>query len=166
MKTLIVVRHAKSSWNEPGLDDRERPLNERGKKDAPRMAKRLKEKDIAIELFVSSPAKRARQTARCFVDEFDVRKKEIVLEEKLYGAAPESFYDVIAALPDKCDTVALFAHNPGITDFVNTLTNVHVDNMPTCAVFAVHADTDKWVSFKETDKSFLFFDYPKNPLPT
>ena len=165
MKTLIVVRHAKSSWDEPGLEDRERPLNEREKKDAPRMAKRFKEKGLEVDLFVTSPAKRALRTARCFAQEYDVKKKDIVLEEKLYGAAAETFYDVIAALMDKYDTVALFSHNPGITDFVNTLTNVHVDNMPTCAVFAVRADIDKWAQFKEADKSFLFFDYPKNPLP-
>ena len=165
MKTLIIVRHAKSSWDETGLEDRERPLNERGKKDAPRMAKRLKDKDLKIDLFVTSPAKRARRTAKCFADIYDVSKKEMVQEEKLYGAAVETIYEVVAALPDKHNTVALFGHNPGLTDFVNTLTTVHVDNMPTSAVFAVSADTDKWADFKEAEKSFLFFDYPKNPLP-
>lgn len=164
MKTLIVVRHAKSSWEEPGLDDKERPLNERGKKDAPDMAKRLRKRGIKIDIFLSSPAKRARQTAKCFADEYDVGKKEIVLEEKLYGTAPETVYDVLAALPDKHDAVAVFGHNPGLTDFVNTLTQVHVDNLPTCAVYAVSADVEKWADFKQNGKAFLFFDYPKNPL--
>lgn len=164
MKTLLLVRHAKSSWADPGQEDRERPLNERGKKDAPAMAKRTKEKGIKIDAFVTSPAKRAKRTARCFAEEYGLEKDELVLAEELYGASPEVFYKVITELPEKYKTVAFFSHNPGITEFVNTLTDVHVDNMPTSAVYAVSADTDEWRNFKECVKCFLFFDYPKNPL--
>jgi phosphohistidine phosphatase len=162
MKTLIIVRHAKSSWANIGQEDSERPLNDRGKKDAPEMAKRLKGKIKKVDLFVSSPAKRAKRTARYFAEEFKLEKEDIVIKEKLYEAAVAAFYQVIESLSDKEDAVALFAHNPGITDFVNTLTKVQVDNMPTCGVFAVTADTGKWAKFKESEKSFLFFDYPKN----
>ena len=163
MKKLIVVRHAKSSWDEQGLNDVERPLNDRGKKDAPEMAKRLNDKDIKVDLFISSPAKRAKRTACYFAKEYKVDKKDIVLVDKLYTADLESFYDVLHKLDDRVKTVALFSHNPGITEFVNTLTGIRVDNMPTCAVFAVQSDAETWAKFKESNKSFLFFDYPKNP---
>ena len=164
MKTLIVVRHAKSSWSDSDKDDHDRPLNSRGKKDAPEMAKRLQKRDIKVDLFVSSSALRAHTTARYFADEYDVSKKDILLEEKLYLAPAESYYEVLSALSDKHEVVAVFGHNPGITDFANTLSQVHVDDMPTCAVYAVGADTREWASFKRADKDFLFFDYPKNPL--
>lgn len=165
MKTLLLVRHAKSSWDQPGLSDFDRPLNDRGKKDAPEMAKRLKEKGLEIELFVSSPARRARKTAKYFASEFNVSKEDIVLVEDLYLATAEAFVKTVTGLPDKADVVAVFSHNPGITEFASSLTNVRIDDMPTCAVFAVTADTGKWAHFPAAEKNFLFFDYPKNPLP-
>lgn len=164
MKTLLVVRHAKSSWADPGTSDLQRPLNNRGKKDAPEMAKRLRKRGIEIDLFLSSPALRAYTTAQYFADAYKVNKKNIVIAEKLYDAPSENFYEVVAALSDEYKTVILFSHNPGITDFVNTLSDVHIDDMPTCAVYAVSADIHKWSDFKKEDKQFLFLDYPKNPL--
>jgi phosphohistidine phosphatase len=164
MKTLLLVRHAKSSWDAPGLSDIDRPLNERGKKDAPEMAKRLKEK-INIDLFVSSPAKRARKTAKLFADEYDVKKEAIQLVQDLYLATQPAFQKTVQELNEKNNVVAVFSHNPGITEFANSLTNVRIDDMPTCSVFAVYADTDTWTDFDSAEKKFLFFDYPKNPLP-
>jgi len=164
MKTLLIVRHAKSSWENFAQPDFERPLNDRGKKDAPEMAARIKDKGLKIDLFVSSPAKRALRTARYFAEAFKQEKEDILQVEKLYEAPAARFYEVISQLNDKHDTIALFSHNPGITDFVNALTQVRIDNMPTCAVFAVSIDTTKWAQCKEAEKSFLFFDYPKNPI--
>jgi phosphohistidine phosphatase len=165
MKTLLLVRHAKSSWEEPGVSDEDRPLNERGKHDAPEMAKRIKDKKIKIDLFISSTAKRARRTAKYFADEWKVKKDDIVLKEELYLATPSAFIQVLEKLDKKYDTVALFSHNPGITELANQLTSVRIDNMPTCSVFAVQADLNSWKDFDSAEKSFLFFDYPKNPLP-
>jgi phosphohistidine phosphatase len=164
MKTLILVRHAKSSWEEAGIDDFDRPLNERGKHDAPVMAKRLKNKNIDVDIFISSPAKRALRTAKYFAEEFDVDKKEIEQVSKLYGASVSTFLEVVSNIDEKNKIAVLFSHNPGITDFANTLTNVHIDNMTTCSIFAVQADADKWADFFRSEKNFLFFDYPKNPL--
>ena len=164
MKTLILVRHAKSSWENIGEPDIERPLNERGKKDAPEMARRLKKRQVEIDAFISSPAKRARRTAKAFAEEFGLEKKDLVIEKDLYGASVEEFKKIVASLPDKYKSVSLFSHNPGITDFVNTLSSVHVDNMPTSAIFAVSAETENWKDFIQAEKKFLFFDYPKNPL--
>ena len=162
MKTLLLIRHAKSSWDNSILSDFERPLNERGKQDAPMMAKRIKDKKIEIDAFVSSPAKRAKKTAELFMHEFDIKEKKLVLIPSLYEASLNNFYDAVENLNDKDDVIALFAHNPGITDFVNSLECSPVYNMPTCAVFALKIKTKSWVDFKEADKEFLFFDYPKN----
>ena len=164
MKTLLLIRHAKSNWDQPGTSDQERPLNERGKKDAPEMAKRLRKRGLKIDAIVSSPAERAFRTARYFAKEFDGKKDDIIVEKALYGAMPSEFEQVVASLKDKYDTVALFSHNPGITDYVNTLGAVRTDNMPTCGIFAVQADVKSWADFAGADKNFLFYDYPKNPL--
>lgn len=166
MKTVILVRHAKSSWGEEGLSDSERSLNERGKKDAPEMAKRLKDKVLKIDAFISSPAKRAKKTAKYFADEFGVDKDAIQIEPKLYGAVSSGFETVIASIHDNLNTIIIFSHNPGITDYANTLTTVHTDNIPTCGIFAVQADVESWPDFIKAERSFLFYDYPKNPLVT
>jgi len=161
MKSLIIVRHAKSSWDLSTPNDFDRPLNDRGKKDAPAAAKRLVKKNVEIDAFISSPAKRARKTAKHFIKEYNRGKDEIILVAELYQAHAASFYDVIRNLDDSYNNVAIFSHNPGVTDFVNTLTEVHIDNMPTCGIFAVKCDIDRWADFKDAAKQFWFFDYPK-----
>jgi phosphohistidine phosphatase len=161
MKTLLLVRHAKSSWDNASLSDFERPLNERGKEDAPLMAQRLKEKKIKINAFVSSPAKRAKKTAKIFMKEYGKDTEELVLIPSLYEASIKDFYTAIEQMDDKYDSVALFSHNPGISDFVNSLETFPVYDMPTCAIYALEIDTKSWEHFKEANKKFLFFDYPK-----
>ncbi|MBL0356528.1 MAG: histidine phosphatase family protein [Chitinophagaceae bacterium] len=163
VKTLLIIRHAKSSWEIGTLNDFERPLNERGKKDAPAMAHRLKERNITIDAFVASPAKRAKKTAELFNEVFDGNKEDIVIISKLYHASTDTFFEVAEALTDDLNTVAIFSHNPGITEFVNLLTKeVRLDNMPTCGIFAIQLNDPSWKNFRKADKSFLFFDYPKN----
>lgn len=161
MKTLILIRHAKSSWADSGMNDFDRPLNERGKKDAPEMAERLLKKNIQIDTFVTSTANRARKTCAAFMEVFHAQKEQRILKEELYLAPPQRFIEVIEKLSDDTAHAAIFAHNPGITDFANSLTNIKVDDMPTCAVFAVKVKTNKWSSFVRAEKTFLFFDYPK-----
>src|SRR6476620_8457076 len=107
MKTLILVRHAKSSWDKPGMSDLERPLNERGKKDAPEMSKRLKERNVLPDLLLSSTAKRAKKTARLFADELGLDKDIIKENESLYMATPEAFNETLGALDDRHRVVAL-----------------------------------------------------------
>lgn len=162
MKTLLIIRHAKSSWGQPNTPDIDRPLNDRGKKDAPAMAQRLINEGVSIDRFVSSPARRARHTAELFAREFGAKEKNIVIITDLYHALPQVFQQVIAGLDDKDDTVALFSHNPGITAFVNTLGGARLDNMPTCSVFAVKGSATKWSEFLSARPEFLFFDYPKS----
>lgn len=164
MKSVIIIRHAKSSWDSIDVDDFDRPLNDRGKDDAPKMAKRLLDRNITIDTFISSSARRARKTAAIFIKEFGGQKDDIVLLPELYLAGPEAFYKAIAQAPASASTIALFAHNLGITEFANELTDVRIDDMPTCAIFAVKADIKDWPAFKDAEKQYWFFDYPKAKL--
>ena len=125
------------------------------------MAKRLSDKKIKINAFVSSPAKRARQTCKHFAKKFEFKKKDIVLEPRLYEAGDDSFYNVVEDLKNKWDSVAIVSHNPGISSFANSLTGTKIDDMPTCSVFAIKIDTKKWKDFRTAKKEFWFFDYPK-----
>jgi phosphohistidine phosphatase len=161
MKKLILVRHAKSDWGNPGLDDIDRPLNERGKRDAPVMARRLLDKKVKIDLIVSSPAKRAAKTAKAFAESYGIKQSSILFLPELYLAPPAVFYEVISQLDPAFKTVALFSHNEGITEFANLLTDARIDNIPTCGVFALKVKSDQWSSFREAEKEFWFFDYPK-----
>jgi phosphohistidine phosphatase len=161
LKTLLIIRHAKSDQRFFG-NDFERPLNERGKADAPVMAQRLLDKKITIDAFISSPAKRAKRTAELFCTTYGRLMDEIIFVTPLYHAPSEVFYEVIQHIDDNITTAAIFSHNPGITDFINSLTNVRLDNMPTCGVFAIQVPISKWADVAKAEKKFLFFDYPKN----
>ncbi|HTE11625.1 MAG TPA: histidine phosphatase family protein [Chitinophagaceae bacterium] len=164
MKILLLIRHAKSSWDEAGIPDFDRPLNARGLKDADEMARRLKARVNTIDAFISSPAKRAKATAEKFIAAFKIKKDQLVFEKGLY-LAPESFFDkLISNTDNEFNTIAIFSHNPGITDFVNTLTpGIKTDNVPTCGIFAVKANIDNWKDFATAGKELLFYDYPKLP---
>lgn len=163
-KNLLLIRHAKSDWGNAGLSDFDRPLNERGKKNAPAMAQRLINNQIAIDAFVASPAKRAAKTATYFADAYGVKKENIIWVDELYLASASTFFNVISNINNQFQTVAIFSHNNGITDFANQLTNTRIDNIPTCGIFALKANTDNWAAFATALKSFLFFDYPKSGL--
>jgi phosphohistidine phosphatase len=161
MKSLLLIRHAKSSWESNVLNDFDRPLNERGKKEAPEMAKSLIKKDIIIDCFVSSPARRAKKTAKLFVRGYEKDENEILFIPDLYHASVQTFIKVVSEMNDNYEIIAIFSHNPGITEFVNILTEVQIDNMPTCAIFAVKAEINSWSGFADAKKDFWFFNYPK-----
>jgi phosphohistidine phosphatase len=146
------------------VDDFERPLNERGKRDAPRMGKRLKEKDIHPDLMLASPAKRALNTARRIAKIMGYPKDNIRTDRRLYHPDEETILSIVQGLKDKLDHVMLFSHNPGLTDFANTLmegTNV-IDNVPTCGVVALQFEVDSWTEVNWGQGKLLFFDYPKS----
>ena len=126
------------------------------------MGKRIKGNEIKIDAFVSSPAKRAKKTAEIFMKEYKEKEKNLILVSSLYEASIKDFYDAVEKLNDKDETVALFSHNPGITGFINSLECSPIYNMPTCAVFALKIKNKHWKEFRESQKEFLFFDYPKN----
>jgi phosphohistidine phosphatase len=162
MKTLFIIRHAKSSWAEPHQSDFERSLNERGKKDAPIMAGRLHKKINSIDYILCSSALRTKQTGEFFCKEFNLENDSIEYVDKLYHAPASIIFSVVKKLNDKLDSVVVICHNPGITEFVNSLCyKVHIDNMPTCAIFAVQIKKESWKDFESAEREFLFIDYPK-----
>jgi phosphohistidine phosphatase len=161
LKTVFIIRHAKSDQSFFG-NDFERPLNERGKNDAPMMAKRLKHKQPVIDAFISSPAKRAKKTAELFAKEYGKKEHEVIFISALYHAPAPVFYEVISTLSGDLNAIALFAHNPGITSFINSLIDdASIDNMPTCGVFSIKTNIKSWDEFASAKKEFVFFDYPK-----
>lgn len=162
MKELLVIRHAKSSWQNAGEDDFDRPLNDRGKKDAPFMADEILKREVPIDLLVTSDANRAATTCGYFAKVYP--GAQVIREPILYQASAKLFYEVVQALDDQFQCAALFSHNTGLTDFVNKLTKIRVDIVPTCGIFAIKADIEHWADFKGSKKAFWFFDYPKNHL--
>lgn len=160
MKELILIRHAKSSWSNPLLDDFERPLNKRGEKNAPFMAKVLKQKGLTPDLIISSPSIRTKQTLDYFIQEFDY-KGEIIFEESIYEAPFENLLKVIKNIDDKYKTIFLFGHNPGLNDLVDFLIGNFEENIPTSGVLKLNFDIKKWENLKEKIGILEFFIYPK-----
>jgi phosphohistidine phosphatase len=162
MKTILLIRHAKSSWDDPAQDDFDRPLNNRGHRDAPEMATKLVIKQPLIDAFISSTAVRAFTTATYFAKAYHRTEKDIIRIPELYHASVPVFLKTIEQIDNHHSSVAIFSHNPGITAFVNELTRVRIDNMPTCGIFAITSPINHWKHFGSSEKSFLFFDHPKN----
>jgi len=164
MKTLIVVRHAKSSWEDPELSDFKRPLNDRGERDAPVMAKRFKEKDIQVNTVISSPAVRAMATCQAFVGKLGFPTDQVQASKELYHAGDEIILNVVRGLKDhggKNDVAMLFGHNPGLTAFVNNLLEEDLDNIPTTGIVCCKLKIDKWTEATWGCGEMEFFDYPK-----
>lgn len=157
MKRLLLVRHAKSDWTHD-LPDFDRPLNERGHKDAPKMARFLQEQDIQIEQFVSSPAKRAITTARYFAESFGNSKIQKI--EDLYEPHFEDFENTILRLDDAFSCVALFSHNPGISEYATNLCNEIIE-FPTCGVAVIKIETNQWSQLLQSEKKLEAFYKPK-----
>jgi len=162
MKTILLVRHAKSSWDNPSDTDAERPLNERGKKNAPEMAARLVQRNIPIDAFLSSPAQRAMSTAAFFARAYGKKAGDIITVPELYLANTDAFTRTIFQAPAEASAIALFSHNAGITDFANSLSEARIRHMPTCSVFAVKCPIPSWTLFEPGRNEFYFFDYPSN----
>lgn len=162
-KQIVLIRHAKSSWNDPGQSDFDRPLNERGKEDAPEMGLRLKAAGIIPDLIISSTAKRAQQTARHIAKGVGFDESDIDWREELYHAPPSVFENIILSLDNKYETVFFVAHNPGITEFAFSLDpNRSINHMPTCATAGIRIDTDEWSDFHNASRTVFHFDTPKS----
>lgn len=151
MKTLLLARHAKSDWGSPGLADHDRPLNGRGRRDAPAMAQRLVAERIIPQRVASSTAVRAASTAAEYAAAFGLDVMEV---PALYAASARTILAVAAALPDDIDTAMLVGHNPGMTDAVTELTGSFVE-FPTCAVAECAVDVDSWAELVESSGRLL-----------
>lgn len=164
MKSLLLVRHAKSSWDYPGLTDFERPLNQRGHHDAPFMGKLLKEMNIIPDLIISSPATRAISTARHFAESMDYPLEKINTDERLYDARPSDIMIVISEVDDSINSLMIVSHNPGLTETADQLSGEVIDNIVTSAIFNIKFITDSWKTISRKNARIGFYEYPRKHL--
>ena len=160
MKRVLLVRHAKSSWNDASQLDIDRPLNERGKRDAPFMGKVLKQKDSLPDVIISSPAKRAKSTAKRIAKEIGMDNQSIVIDNRLYLGSTYDYEKAIQEVDNQHNTVAIVTHNPAITAAAEDFTDVEFANIPTGGVVAIDFDINDWADIS-TQGNLNFFEYPK-----
>ena len=158
MKKLYLIRHAKSSWKDLTLSDFDRPLNKRGKRNAPFMAKRLKQKNTIPDIIISSPAKRAKKTAQAIAEELN--HQNIIYDKKIYDSHFDTIDSIVKSLDDKLDIVFLVGHNPSLNTFVEDYLDFW-DNIPTCGIIAVEFTTNSWKKIAYDNANLLSFEYPK-----
>jgi phosphohistidine phosphatase len=162
MKTLYLVRHAKSSWDHANLSDHDRPLNHRGERDAPRMGKRLRKREDRPEVIISSSAVRAQTTAAILATAIDYPTTDISIDARLYGAEPKDVISIIGDLDDGIHCAMLIGHNPTFTALVNALGRCDLDNMPTCGVAVLTFPIDSWKKIATVRGKLVDFDFPKH----
>ncbi len=161
MKTLTLVRHAKSSWKDTSLRDSERPLNKRGRRDAPEMGRRIRDHGIRPSLIVSSPAVRAWTTAKLIAAEIGYPLEFLQKERSLYLASVDEILDVVAAQDEGFNSLMVVGHNPGFTEFANFLCPGLTGNLPTAGVVSVEFDRDDWQLYERPSIRLVVHDYPK-----
>lgn len=161
MKNLVLIRHAKSSWDDPGLDDLERPLNGRGKRDAPLMGTVLKERGLSPDIILTSPARRALKTAKVVAERLGFPTERLSIDGRIYLCGTATLLDLIQQLPDASDQVVVFGHNPDLTDLVNLLADAGIGNLPTCGAASLDFAVDSWAAVAAGAGRLRFFDYPK-----
>lgn len=160
-RQLYIIRHAKSDWDNPFLNDFDRPLNKRGEKSAPFMGNVLQKAHIHPDLILSSPAVRARMTAIEIAKKVGYDSELIVYNEHLYAADCTAIERVLQSLPSTHKTVFLIGHNPGLTEFAQYISGHSIDNIPTCGIVCVTLKEDNWNTIGKDSTQFVSFDYPK-----
>ena len=153
MKTALILRHAKSSWNNLPELDHQRPLNERGKLAAPRMGQLILDEQLTPDTIVSSTAQRARETVQAVASSCQF-PGEIVYDDNLYLAPPAVYLDILKTLPDQCQTILFVGHNPGMEELVSQLSGQAV-TMPPAALAHLQWQIDAWQQLAETDSATL-----------
>ena len=161
MKNLVVIRHAKSSWDDPAISDIDRPLNGRGKRDAPLMGGLLKARGVLPDRIVCSPAKRARKTAKLLAGEMGYEPEAIDIRPNIYMEGLPALIAIIQGLDDGWQRVYLIGHNPDLTELVNRLAGEHIGNVPTCGVASIEFAVDSWTHIMAGAGRLAFFDYPR-----
>lgn len=161
MLRLTLLRHGKSSWDDPELEDLERPLAPRGLRDVPEMGRRLAKRGELPGLILSSPALRALSTARAIAREIGYREDRIRQEPALYMASPLEILATLQRLGDPPQHLMVVGHNPGLTELANMLDEFHLDNLPTAAILSVEFDASDWGRIEPASARLLWFDYPK-----
>lgn len=164
MKQLIIVRHAKSDWGDFNLKDVDRPLNPRGHRNAPEMVQRLVDKGFRPDLIVSSTALRAHTTAKYFAAGWQIKPEQIKAAPTIYEASIPALLSAINGFDDQFQNIAVFGHNPGLTDLVNYLTDDYLANMPTCSVAIIEFPFEEWKLASAATGRLVLFDFPKSGL--
>lgn len=165
MKKIFVIRHAKSSWSDTGLRDLDRPLNKRGMRDAPFMAKLLYGKGIEIDALVTSPAKRAFDTAQFFLKQWKASSNLLITEPRVYEATPTRLLEIVREFPDDWEAVLLFGHNPTLTSFINLFANEYLANLPTCGIAELDSTAEKWALLGNNNTKLIDLHYPRQFFP-
>lgn len=161
MKNFFIVRHAKSSWSDAGLRDIDRPLNKRGKHDAPKMAQYLFEKlDLDINYVISSPAVRAQKTAGFFFEQFQP-KKDLDIRKDIYFGDVDDYFEILKSLDSDIENSLLVGHNPLITLFVNHYGKTSIENIPTCGVAHFQTKAESWSKMTTENVDLLNVYLPK-----
>lgn len=161
MKDLILLRHAKSSWDTPGLNDFDRPLNKKGLKNVPLIGSILKNKyGIKPDLIISSPALRAKQTTEIISQELEYPLEKIKYTQRLYSASFTEILSVLHSINEEYNCVILVGHNPALTEASNFLSEKYVDNIPTCGIVK-SSFKGEWKELKQKNCKIDFFIYPK-----
>lgn len=158
-KQLFMIRHAKSDWGNAGLRDFDRPLNQRGKANAPEMAQRLVKQAIRPDLVVSSPALRAITTANFFAEVWEIPRQQIQQVQTIYEANVKTLLAIVNNFDNGYDRIAMFGHNPGLTDLVNYLGG-HLDNLVTCGVIVLEFPFADWQLVSGGTGRVVHYDYP------
>lgn len=163
MKTLYLIRHAKSSWDNPLVDDFDRPLNKRGFRDAQNMGKYLNNKKIQPELIISSPALRALTTAQIIAENINYPQNKIIERMDLYSFDDNAkdIFKVLKSINKDVNMVAIFGHNPTFTYLANKFSMKHYDNVPTCGIICLNFNTNLWDDIATSKSELEWFMFPK-----
>ncbi len=161
MKQLLVIRHAKSSWDNPDLVDHERPLNKRGLEDAPLMGSILKKKNLKIDKIFSSDALRAKQTIEMIAEEINFDQKSIEFTSELYHASRKELVQFLKNINDHFSTITIVGHNPGLTDLVHFLLEDFGEDLPTCAIVLIELKINSWTEVHANCGELKSFEFPK-----
>ena len=162
MKTLYILRHAKSSWEFEELSDHDRPLTKRGRNDAPLIGSELASRGISPSLIVSSPAVRAISTATLVAKELNYHSDDIIVDERIYGADKKMLLEVVQETPADVDDVMLVGHNEALSDFANMLSPQSIGSIPTTGVVVLQFNCESWYEISQENAELAFFDFPKN----
>jgi phosphohistidine phosphatase len=158
---LTLLRHAKSAWDDTNRKDRDRPLNERGERDAPLMGQRLGARSARPTLIITSPAVRARRTAQIVASALGYPAEFLQREEDLYLASADQIIAVLARQERSFRDVVVCGHNPGLTDLANRLTGAGIDNIPTAGIVVIGLNLDRWAELDGAEGELIMFDYPR-----
>jgi phosphohistidine phosphatase len=161
MKTVYIVRHAKSSWENPLLPDDQRPLLEKGKKRTKKIIDFLLRQDVSVDLMISSHAVRALETAKILAHALRYPKENIRIDSRIYSTDGNGLFDEFNDLPEKSSSVMIIGHNPALTDFVNSFLDAKIDHLPTSGVFSITFRTERWEEVSNSEFTINFLIFPK-----